>query len=779
MRGFPLGRFPLVRFPLMGAACLLIASCQHQTQPLTPLPTLTNNTGIASPRVNGAVGSDMGAAVAPTIETAQAPRISNGRTRGASEGGDVSLDFADTDIREIAKQVLGNIMKVNYTIDPAVHGTATIQTARPLANSQLLPTLEALLNENGATIVQSGDLYRVVPSASAVAVPSMGAASTAGSEVVQLRYASAKELVKVLQPYAGDGAKLAADPNGDAIIISGDPGARATVAELVRSFDVDMLAGQSYALFPVTNGDPGKVAEELQKVFQTENDGALSGIVRIVPMERVNAVLMISQQPRYIADAKRLFDLVEQGRLGTARSWHVYYVQNGDSGDVANVLQRAFTPNDVTAQPAQSAGSTAPGQQGSSSSIFGGQNGSSGGFGSSGVGGSSGGIGGGIGSSSGGLGSSSGGSSMLGNLGGNGSSSTGGTSGSLPRPPGGADEGSSPASESLSATNEGNQNANAMRIIADKTNNAILIYATPSEESTIESMLHKIDILPLQVRIDATIAEVTLNDNLTYGTQFTFKGGGIDGLLTNAAGGTISNLAGSTPGFNVARIGGAGNAQAVISALASITDVRVLSSPQVMVLDNQPAQLMVGAMVPYLSGTAQSTLTSTADVFNEVNYQQTGVILEVVPRVNSGGLVTLDVSQEVSDASSNSGDGSTSGIDSPIFNDRKVQSRIAVQDGQTIGIAGLISDTASRGNSGIPWLKDIPILGSLVSTQSNTRTRQELIVLITPHVMADQRQARALTEDLRQNLLNASLIPQELQSLPLQGSANPNAALTR
>ncbi len=212
-------------------------------------------------------------------------------------------------------------------------------------------------------------------------------------------------------------------------------------------------------------------------------------------------------------------------------------------------------------------------------------------------------------------------------------------------------------------------------------------------------MLHKIDILPLQVRIDATIAEVTLNDNLQYGTQFTFKGDGIEGLLSNAAAGTTataSNLGGITPGFNVSRIGKAGNAQLVLSALASITNVRVLSSPQVLVLDNQPARLLVGDLVPYQSGSA-TTLTDTSNLFTSVNYQETGVILEVVPRVNNGGLVTLDVSQEVSEPEENV----VQGINSPSFSERKVESRISVQDGQTIGLAGLIRDNDSQANSGI------------------------------------------------------------------------------
>jgi general secretion pathway protein D len=289
-------------------------------------------------------------------------------------------------------------------------------------------------------------------------------------------------------------------------------------------------------------------------------------------------------------------------------------------------------------------------------------------------------------------------------------------------------------------------------------------------------MMHKIDIVPLQVRIDATIAEVTLNDSLKYGTQFYFKnsGGlaGITGLLTEAGNRNLPR--GDVPGavftYRTPTV------DATLSALQKVTTVRVLSAPQLLVLDNQMARLQVGDNVPYLTQSAQSTITNTADIINSVSYQETGVILQVVPKVNSGGLVTLDISQEVSGVAPSGSSGS--GIDSPTFSERKVRSHIVIQDGQTIGLAGLISDNTTRGNSGIPVLKDIPVLGALFGTQNNSRERTELLILITPHVLQDQRDARSLTQDMREKLRNAGLVPQELMNLPPSGSPNPNAVLT-
>jgi general secretion pathway protein D len=308
------------------------------------------------------------------------------------------------------------------------------------------------------------------------------------------------------------------------------------------------------------------------------------------------------------------------------------------------------------------------------------------------------------------------------------------------------------------------------------------MYGTRREGDTIEAMLRKIDILPLQVRIDAVIAEVQLNDNLQYGTQFFFKSGGLNGILSNATQSTAvtptlspsqAQLNLSFPGFFIGGHG-QGGAPFAINALQAVTKVNVLSSPELLVLDNQPARLQVGNVVPYLTQSSQSLIVANAPVVNSINYQQTGVVMEVTPRVNSGGLVTLDILQDVSDVSNII---TTPGINSPTFDDRNVTSRVVVQDGQTVGLAGLIRDNASTNNQGIPWLKDVPLLGFLAGNQNNTRQRTELLILITPHVMHDQRDALALTEDLREQVINAAAVPDTLNGLRPSGSPDPGARL--
>jgi general secretion pathway protein D len=752
---------------VLAIAVVLLAGCQiYPSQPgLEPLeePAALE---AAPPRVNATIPIDRSRERAfearGTPNTPAAPPPPPSGTRGQT--GDITLNFVDTDIREIARAILGTTLKLNYTIDPNVHGTGSIETGTPLPRSALLPTLETLLNGNGATLVERGGIYAVVPIAVGAATNQVsGDALGAGTQVVALRYAAARDLAKALEPYVAEGGKISADPGRNALIVRGDASVRQTLVSLIRAFDIDILAGQSYALFPVGDGDPAKLASEIERILQAQGEGALGGLVRVLPMERVNAVLVVSSQPRYIDAAKRFVGLMNRVEDATARAWHVYYVQNGQSTDLELLLQRAFTPRNVAPTPAPP-GTTAPGAEGLT--IGGGRapGGGTTGFGGQ---GSTAGLGG----AGGGAGVTTGLPTGPGTAGGQGAFGAG-----IPSPAAAA-EAAPPATEPLSTETGGGAAAeNRIRIIANRRNNALLIYATPSEYQIIEGMLRKIDIIPLQVLIEATIAEVDLNDQLQYGTQFFFKTdhfaetlGGPPGA---PPGGTTLpfmgglNFPSSFPGFILSKA-----PNFALSALANITKVKVLSAPQVMVLDNEPARLQVGQQVPVLTGTATSTITTTAPIVNSVDYHSTGVIMQVTPRVNSGGLVTLDIAQEVSDVTTAA---TNSVMGSPTFNDQTFRTRVAVQDGQTVGMAGLIRDNANEGNIGIPLVKDIPLIGTLFSTQQNTRARTELLVLITPHVIHDQRDARALTEDLRSQLINAGLVPQQLQRRGIPGLPNPN-----
>ncbi len=761
------------------ACLLLLAGCVSTEPPLLqPLPGTSQAAAAAAARQSGTVGA---AGKTPpalySIAPEQRAQAGNGSglvvSASAEKSGDISLDFVDTDIRAVVEQILGGVLHANYSIDPAVRGTATLHTERPLTRAQALAALQSLLAQNGAALVQNGALYRVVPQAAAAASPGLaGGSGAAGSTVAPLQYASAEELAKVLQPFVGAGGRIVAAPGRNALVIGGDPESRQSLRNLVEAFDINLLAGQSYAILPVQDGDAKDFATALQEALRSAQGGALAGVVRVLPMARINAVLVASAQPKYIDDVRRIYALVERARRSSVRNWSVYYLQNSRSNDTAYVLQQAFTPRNVTAQPTPSG--AGPGSVGQVPGGIGGYAG--GGFG---AGGGVGGIGGariggggiGIGAQSGGLGL--GGGLQQGGLGQQGAG--GAVLGGAPaqgQPPAAA---ANPLLGGLEPG--GGENApETMRIIPNPQNNALLIYATPQERDEVEATLRRLDILPLQVRIDAVIAEVTLNDQLQYGTQFFFTSGEFNSVLSTAAAGAVSaGLNTALPAFIFSGQAATG-APLAISALRAITKVNVLSSPQVMVLDNEAARLQVGQLVPFLTQSAQSTLAAGAPIVSSVDYRQTGVIMDVVPRVNSGGLVTLDIGQEVSDVLATQ---TTPGLNSPTFSQRVIRTRVAVQDGQTVGLAGLIRDSSSENNSGIPWFRRIPVLGALFGTQNNSQTRTELLVLITPRVIHDQRDARALTEDLREELRNAAALPERLRGLPRYSVPDPQARVRR
>jgi general secretion pathway protein D len=255
--------------------------------------------------------------------------------------------------------------------------------------------------------------------------------------------------------------------------------------------------------------------------------------------------------------------------------------------------------------------------------------------------------------------------------------------------------------------------------------------------------LRRLDILPLQVLIEATIAEVALNDALEYGLQWAFESGDFSANSTNNVLGAVAQ---SFPGFNL--VLDTSDVRVVLSALAEVTDVEVVSSPQLMVLDNQTARLQVGDQVPISTQSSVSTLDPDAPIVNTISMFDTGVILEVTPRVNASGLVTLDIALDVSDAIPTE----TSGIDSPTIQQRSIRSIVSVQSGETVALGGLIRERSTESVTGIPILMDIPILGNLFKTTGRDAQRTELLVLITPRVVRGASEARAVTDELRRRL---------------------------
>jgi general secretion pathway protein D len=339
-----------------------------------------------------------------------------------------------------------------------------------------------------------------------------------------------------------------------------------------------------------------------------------------------------------------------------------------------------------------------------------------------------------------------------------GTGDTGGLGGTRParrEPPSASpDTGISPAStggETAGAAAE-----DSVRIVADARNNALVVHATPAEYQAIEAALQKLDIVPLQVLIEATIAEVSLNDTLRYGVEWFFNSGDHTFVFSPASAGAIAPV---FPGFNY--LFSTDDIKVVINALTQVTDVKVISSPQLMVLDNEAARLQVGDQVPITTRTSQSVDDPSAPLVAEIEYRDTGVILDIIPRVNASGLVVLDIIQEVSDVVAT--DPAVSAVTTPTIQQRRIASTVAISSGETVALGGLIRDNNSNAVTGIPVLSEIPILGNLFKTTSDTVRRTELLVLLTPRVVRDRLDARTVTDDLRRRVRALKALPAKIQ----------------
>jgi general secretion pathway protein D len=289
-----------------------------------------------------------------------------------------------------------------------------------------------------------------------------------------------------------------------------------------------------------------------------------------------------------------------------------------------------------------------------------------------------------------------------------------------------------------------------------------LIYADQSSYRIIEATLQQVDQPQLQVAIDATIAEVTLNNTLSYGVQsfITSKNLGLKpdtGSILNTQslpGPTGPSAAGvvttalinrAIPGFNFL-IGSEAQPSLILDALNTVTSVKVLSNPSLVVINNQVATLQVGDVVPVSTGSA-TVLTANNTVVNTIDYRNTGIILRVSPRINVNGNVRLDVEQEISNVSP-----ATATSLTPTVSERRVKSSISVATGQTVLLAGLISEQQNGTRSGIPLLDEIPGLGDAFSRQAKKGTRTELIIFIRPQIIRNGTDASNVAEELRSKL---------------------------
>ncbi|MCI1054830.1 type II secretion system secretin GspD [Stenotrophomonas geniculata] len=655
-----------------------------------------------------------------TMINREAARAPAPALHGASTG-EATFNFEGESLHAVVKAILGDMLGQNYVIAPGVQGTVTLATPKPVSPAQALNLLEMVLGWNNARMVYSGGRYNIVAAdqalAGTVAPSTAPAASARGFEVrvVPLQFISATEMKKVLEPYARPNAIVNVDSGRNVITLGGTRAELENYMRTVEIFDVDWLSGMSVGVFPIQSGKAEQVAADLEKVFGEESKTPSAGMFRFLPLENANAVLVITPQVRYLDQIQQWLDRIDTAG-GSARlfSYELRYIK---ARDLAERLSEAFASsgNRGGSSPASLAPGAMPSQLGSDSDR--------------------------------GMDSTNNNSSSFGSV--PGSSSSGGGNGSMNLPQ------RQSGNVSVSLEVEGDR----VGVSAVEETNTLLVRSTPQAWRSIREVIEKLDVMPLQVHIEAQVAEVSLDGDLKYGVNWFFDNAVAGRALTGALGGVTLPAAagGSWSSFAGAATGGEGlgwaftghNGAAVVSALDKVTDVRLLQTPSVFVRNNAEATLNVGDKVPINTTTVNTGIGTSS--YSSVQYIDTGVILKVRPRVTRDGTVFLDIVQEVSSASNVPENCNPQERNcNPRISTKKLSTEAAVQSGDTIMLAGLITDSGTDGSSGIPGLSRIPVVGALFGQKSRTSRRSEVIVLLTPSIVRNSQEARNLTDEYSQ-----------------------------
>jgi general secretion pathway protein D len=651
---------------------------------------------------------------------------------GVSEGEGYDLNFENAPVTTVAKVILGDILGVGYAIDPRVQGTITLASGRPVAKSDVLFVLESALRMSNVALVHDHEGYRLVPASDAIGDGVLETAEQTeagyGVSVIPLRYVSAQAILKLLDGFGIKPNAVRVDTARNFILIQGSGTDRRAAVETVLSFDGDWMRGQSVGVFPLHNSTPEPVIGEIEKIMDSGQGGLSQNMIKFQPIARLNAILVVSRKPAYLKTAETWISRLDNADMEGV-NLKVYRLRYGNAKQIAVLLGQM-----LLGQTAESLNSDqsqiAPGSRVSISSSGGPLAALSA------------------------LPPSPANATAIASA--TPQSSSPGGAGGLPagggalRPPGGGGEaGPNQPGGAFGGAHPGEALLANLRITPDVTDNSILVYGNQEAQRIVAQTLRQIDRPPVQVAIEATIAEVTLNDTLTYGVQFYLNSHGITLLNTN---GTSTTMAPTLPGFNF-MVGPAAAPNVVLNALDSVTSTKILSNPSLVVLNNQPATLQVGDQVPISTGSA-TVLTANNTVVNTIDYRNTGIILQVVPRVSANGTVVLDISQEDSAVEPNSNAATAL---TPTISNRAVKSSIAVPNGQTVLLAGLISDETDRSRQTIPGLGNIPGIGDIFGQQSGTKTRTELVIFIRPTVIRDPVDAHRIAEEMRSKL-NGDLI---------------------
>ena len=700
------------------------------TAPATPPATApatgaTPGTGAApATKPSDTVSVQTGGAPPTTPSTSapapqEKPDVANAEAKKAAEqvsGEAIQLNLENADLYQVLR-ILGPELKINTIIDPGVKGTVTINTSSTVNRKDLFNVLEMILEMNGATAVkQPNGYYAIVPMGNAKQQPmdfhfakeperKPAPEEMFTLQVIPMKFMPAGEMSKILTPYMSPAGQIVVQDKGNLLLISEGSAKMAQLKQLIDVFDDPVLGRQRVRLIPVKNNLAANLIPELKSIFAGYGLSSGGPAIQLIAMDRQNSILAISSAPEVFKEVEDWVQKLDQpSATEVGVQTFVYKVQNAKAADLAGIIGGLFGQTGAGAAATTSGGGEGFGQQPS------------------------------------GAATPNNPATVMGPQ--NGGGSTAAPAAAAAAPAGGMmGGGAAPATSSQAGTV---QLGNNLRIMADDKNNELIIQSTPHEYELLERTLKQLDVLPRQVLIDARIYEVDLTGDLSLGiSAFLDKKANLQNPV-NSTGGSFS----STSGFlfqTFAILHNTYQLQVLLNATENRSRVKTLSSPSILVTDNTAARVQVGSEVPVPIGSALTPVQSGgSSVFAQtIQMRDVGVILQVTPRINASGIVTLDIQQEVSSAQPNT----TSAIVAPIINKSQFQTKAILRDGETLALGGIISSSSNLTKNRIPLIGDIPGIGALFGNTSYNTTRKELVLLITPHVAQDMNAAGNLSNE--------------------------------
>lgn len=720
MPAYPTLRSTLIRGALLTAPLLTAACASYPRLSIaSPTPPAPRTGSATTPSLSLPPGGAAEVLTIPGAPQPPAPRLPPSATPDEVArllpNVPVDVTLPPQPIPQFINAALGDILHLPYALGPEVstrQEVVTLRSAPHTPQRAFFQLVQATLRDYGLTLsIENGAVQvREQEAPSARALLLRGRATTSTSDVmrsvtqmVQLYVLDAPSVQPLLQDVFPNAraVKITPVPVGNYLIVSGASRDVAATVDMIASLDQPRFAGAEVARIEPVYWRAEAYSRALGDAlttegFQVSNQPTKPSGIMILPLPTTNQVLAFAGDPAVMARVRFWAKQLDQpSAVGEQRSTFVFVVRNTDAASLG-ALARGQAPPTFTPITPVGVGSPGSSPLSTSGNTTGGSSGTSGGFGQT--------------------------------------QSPVGVPATLP----GFNESGSSTSGALPGGGS---------LAVDPIGNRILFTGSATQFAQLHDLLEQLDVPPRQVLVEVTVAEVTLNDSTQTGLEWFFNHSETG---QNIQGGTLNGLNRGTQGLNLGYLNtiipGISSLQAQFNAFASNNKVNILSHPRLVAKSGGDAQIQVGSDIPIISSQAAGAVqtSGTSEVLQTVQYRQTGVILRVKPTIYGDDRVNIEVSQEVSNVS-----GATSGaIVSPTIQNRSIATEISLQDGHTAVLGGLISNTYSKANSGIPFLKDVPLLGLAFRTDNVSGDRDELVVLLTPHIIHDSEEMSALAGGL-------------------------------